>query len=271
MKRIGYIKIDRSILYHPALQKKDRSFCEIGAWLWLLLEASFLDRKFRIGNSEVKLKRGQLCSSLTYMANAFNWHKSKVQRYLDRLILNGSITTETPKDAPADMPNIITICQYDLYQDTPSETPKSAKQINDQNKFTKELFDDVWSKLKVKRGTKANAYKSFLRLFKNKDLTIIDYDSTWIIEKYNQKCDSVSEKKFIPHFSTWLNNEGWTEELIKEKTKEDNFGIVPTDRFRNLELWKKGIKTINDFDDDIILKYKEGEISEEAMKRMNLI
>ena len=45
MKRIGYIKIDRSILYHPALQKKDRSFCEIGAWLWLLLEASFLDRK----------------------------------------------------------------------------------------------------------------------------------------------------------------------------------------------------------------------------------
>ena len=140
MKRIGYIKIDRSILYHPALQKKDRSFCEIGAWLWLLLEASFLDRKFRIGNSEVKLKRGQLCSSLTYMANAFNWHKSKVQRYLDRLILNGSITTETPKDAPADMPNIITICQYDLYQDIPNETSNSAKQINDKNKFIKDLF-----------------------------------------------------------------------------------------------------------------------------------
>ena len=165
------------------------------------------------------------------------------------------------------MPNIITICQYDLYQDIPNETSNSAKQINDKNKFIKDLFENIWTNLKVKRGTKANAFKTYLKLFKNKELP----DTSWIIEKYNQKCDSVSEKKYIPHFSTWLNNEGWTEELIKEKTKEDNFGIVPTDRFRNLELWKKGIKTINDFDDDIILKYKEGEISEEAMKRMNLI
>jgi len=36
-----------------------------------------------------------------------------------------------------------------------------------------------------------------------------------------------------------------------------------------LGLWKKGIKTLNDFDDDILKKYNEGEISKEAMERMN--
>ena len=35
----GYIKINRAILHHPSLQRKDRSFCEIGAFIWLLLEA----------------------------------------------------------------------------------------------------------------------------------------------------------------------------------------------------------------------------------------
>ena len=44
----GYIKIDRSILYHPALQKRGQEFCEKGAFLWMLLEASFVDREYRV-------------------------------------------------------------------------------------------------------------------------------------------------------------------------------------------------------------------------------
>ena len=44
----GYIKINRGLLSHRSLQKKDRSLCEIGAFIWLLLEASFKDRDFDI-------------------------------------------------------------------------------------------------------------------------------------------------------------------------------------------------------------------------------
>ena len=61
------------------------------------------------------------------MAQAFNWHKSKVNRYLDKLINNGTITSETPSGTPADTPNILTICQYDDYQDTPNETSTETK------------------------------------------------------------------------------------------------------------------------------------------------
>ena len=59
-----------------------------------------------------------------------------------------------------------------------------------------------------------------------------------------------------------------TEELITKQTKEDNFGIVPRNKFANLTLWQKGIKTINDFDNDIMQKYKEGKITKEAMEKM---
>jgi len=132
-------------------------------------------------------------------------------------------------------------------------------------KLKEKQFDELWSKLKVKRGTKSEGLKAYIKLFKMKDMP----ETEFIIEKFNAKCDSVLETKFIPHFSRWLNSEGWTEELSSEKKEQDNFGIKIRDKFANLGLWKKGIKTLNDFDDDILKKYKEGEISKEAMERMS--
>ena len=259
----GYIKINRAILHHPSLQRKDRSFCEIGAFIWLLLEASFASRKFRIKNTEIHLKRGQLCCSLTYMAQAFNWHKSKVNRYLEKLIDNGTITSETPSGTPADTPNILTICQYDDYQDTPNETSTETKHNKLYiNKEIKDAFEEIWNKLKIKRGTKAKGLKAYTKIHNKVEPTIL-------IAKFNEKCDSVEDKQFVPHFSTWLNAEGWTEELITKQTKENyNFGIVPRDPFRNLSFWQKGRRLPQDFDNDIIKKYKEGKITKEAMEKM---
>ena len=51
----GYIKINRAILFHPSLQKKDRALCEIGAFIWILLEASFKDRNFDINGERMRL------------------------------------------------------------------------------------------------------------------------------------------------------------------------------------------------------------------------
>ena len=132
----GYIKIDRAILYHPALFKRGQIFCEKGAFLWLLLEASFVDRKYRINDKEIYLKRGQLSCSQTYMAEAWGWDKSKVQRFLDKLKKFDTITTDTLTDTPLDTPNVLTICHYDRYQDTPNDTPRGTKHnkiINNDN------------------------------------------------------------------------------------------------------------------------------------------
>ena len=219
----GYIKINRAILFHPSLQKKDRSLCEIGAFIWILLEASFKDRDFDIKGQTIKLKRGQLCCSISYMAKAFNWNRAKVQRYLNKLKDNGTILTDTPIDTPADTPNALKICHYDEYQDMPNDTPTDNKQnklirINDKN------IDDfmyIWGKLKAKRGSKKIAYQKWTKV-KDK----VDKDT--LIEKYNNLVKKASSFEFIPHFSTYLSQERWLDEdsVVAEKT------ITPEEFFR---------------------------------------
>ncbi len=219
----GYIKLSRAILYHPSLQKKDRSYCEIGAFIWLLLEASFKDRDFDIKGQTIRLKRGQLCCSISYMANNWNWKKAKAQRYLERLKKNGTIFSNTPTDTPADMPNIITICHYDEYQDTPNDTSSDNKQnklirINDKNV---DDFIYIWSKLKAKRGSKKVALHKYNKIKHkvNKDI---------LVEKYNEIVKKASSFEFIPHFSTFLSQERWLDEdtIVTEKK------ITPEQFFR---------------------------------------
>jgi len=145
---------------------------------------------------------------------------------------------------------------------TQSSYSHNNNHSNNNNKIINDAFDDIWSKLKIKRGTKAKGLKAYIKLHGKIEPNIL-------IEKFNAKANSLEDVTFLPHFSSWLNAEGWTEELLPEKKENSSFGIVQKDQFRNLRLWQKGIKTMNDDDQDILLKYKQGEITKEAMEKMN--
>ena len=127
------------------------------------------------------------------------------------------------------------------------------------NKDINNAFESIWSGIKVKRGTKANGLKAYKKIHDK-------IKPNLLIEKFNLKCDSVKDQQFIPHFSTWLNSEGWTEELATET--KDEFKINNRDPFINLALWKKGIKRLNDYDDDIVKAFKENKIPKDAMLKM---
>lgn len=211
----GYIKIHRGLLLHPALQKKNKSLCEIGAFVWLLLEASFLPRKYRIQNAEINLKRGQLCCSVSYMAQAWNWDKSKVQRYLARLKQFDTITSDTPNDTSADIPNIITICHYDEYQDMPNDTSSNNKQnkLQKNDKIYNDEFNALWGRLRAKKGSKKKAQDKYLKI-----RSTVKVDD--LVEKYNKLCDETKDFTYIPHFITWLNGERYLDEDKIEKPKQ---------------------------------------------------
>tara|TARA_R110000868_G_scaffold23539_2_gene94645 strand:+ start:124 stop:912 length:789 start_codon:yes stop_codon:yes gene_type:complete len=213
----GYIKINRAILFHPSLQKKDRSLCEIGAFIWILLEASFKERDFDIKGQTIKLKRGQLCCSISYMAKAFNWNRAKVQRYLDKLKAHGTLLTDTPNDTPSDTPNVLTVCHYDEYQDTPTDTPTDNKQnklirIKDKNSI--DDFNTIWSSLRARRGSKKIAEQKY-----NKIKSKVDKDI--LIQRYNSVVSKASSPEYIPHFSTYLSQERWLDEdtMVKAPVK----------------------------------------------------
>ena len=119
------------------------------------------------------------------------------------------------------------------------------------NKIINDAFQEIWNKLKIKRGTKAKGLKAYNKLHGK-------VEPNTLIEKFNAKADSLEDKTFLPHFSSWLNAEGWTEELLPNKKENEAIGAANRNKFQNLPLWQKGIKTLNDDDQDILFKYKQG-------------
>jgi hypothetical protein len=256
----GYIKIDRSILYHPALYKRGQVFCEKGAFLWLLLEASFVDRKYRIKDKEIYLKRGQLCCSLSYMAEAWGWDKSKVQRFLDKLKQFDTITTDTLSDTPIDTPNVLTICHYDKYQDTPNDTPtdnKHNKRNNKDNKYILSKFDEFWSKVKrkVSKGKSEKAFKKLAREWIDKPEELADL--------YNQHCASKDDIQFSQHPSTWLNGKGFEDTI---ETSQPILSSQPKNYKNYVFFVKKGMRTTAISDDMVRKMYEEKLITEQEYK-----
>jgi len=51
---------------------------------------------------------------------------------------------------------------------------------------------------------------------------------------------------------------------------KDNIQTFHKDPMRNLSLWKRGIKTMHDFEEDIIKAHKQGKLTHEEMEKLNI-
>lgn len=105
----GTFSVSRRIWSHPEFAPAP--FSEREAFLWLVSEASWKDRTARSGRVVVSLRRGQLCASVRFMAEAWQWSKSRVDRFLKRLENRDMLRTESGTGQL-----VITLCNYDEYQ-----------------------------------------------------------------------------------------------------------------------------------------------------------
>lgn len=104
---IGCVLLWREVLEKELFQEKP--FCAFGAWLWLIMEANWEDKKDRYG--EV-VKRGEIHTSQRALASAWGWERSKVRRFLDRLERDQRIDQQTTQERTK-----IRLTNYELYQD----------------------------------------------------------------------------------------------------------------------------------------------------------
>ena len=138
-----------------------------------------------------------------------------------------------------------------------------AKQTKYQN-FSKDsdfdsesIYNNIWSKLSIRRGSKQVAYASWLKSAK-------DIKPEILIEKYNSLCSQADDPKFIPHFSTWLNQNRWEEEL---PIKKEETPVQPKTHKDYVFAVKKGMRLMNITDDMVSQMRKENLITEEEFKR----
>ena len=120
----GTVNIARSLFLDEAF--KDQPFTEREAFMWLVMEASWKDRTKRVGVVVIDLRRGQLAASMRFMADAWGWEKSTVDRFLKRLEKRDMIGTESGTGI-----SVITIRKYNDYQGAPTASGSGENEKRD--------------------------------------------------------------------------------------------------------------------------------------------
>lgn len=95
---------------------KDEPYTEREAWEWLISEATYDNQVVSIMNNPVRLTRGQVSHSVRFLAEKWQWSKSQVETYLNKLKKWDMIQTENRTGQ-----SIITICNYSQYQSAQTE------------------------------------------------------------------------------------------------------------------------------------------------------
>lgn len=122
----GWIKLYRSSLDHWLYVEK-RPLTRREAWEDMLMLCNHETNKVLIHGTLIECFRGQSIMSLSTWANHFRWTRQQVRTFFNLLESDNMITTEGLQKTTR-----ITICNYDKYQDTPTN-----KQPTDNQQITK--------------------------------------------------------------------------------------------------------------------------------------
>lgn len=114
MSEAGFVKAYRTRFNHELF--RNEKWCRGFAWDWMVAEAAWKEHRVSINGKTVTLRRGQFTSSFRYMAERFDWSKSSVERFINRLKTDAMIGTATETGQL-----VISICNYEKYQSMDSD------------------------------------------------------------------------------------------------------------------------------------------------------
>ena len=101
---------------HPVLDSGP--YDRRSAWGWLIANAAWKDRTINHKGKPLELKRGELLGARSFLAEKWGWTEQSVRTFMSLLIKNDMIKINQSGGHYA---NVITICNYDVYQ-TPEKT-----------------------------------------------------------------------------------------------------------------------------------------------------
>ncbi len=120
-EQTGYIALSRAYLHHPVVGIHDPE--AFAVWCWLMAEAAWGDRRVPVAGRSVVLAPGQLSHSVRFIAAKFGWAKSRMDRFLRRLEVEGLITKTGTAGGTAGgtAQRLITICDETMFPAGPAD------------------------------------------------------------------------------------------------------------------------------------------------------
>lgn len=116
----GYYYMQRGWQENPIF--KDEPYTEREAWEWLIANAAWENHRVRSGRGMVLIKRGETPTSYRKLSEKWGWGVNRVRGFIHLLEKERMIVTGTDTGFL-----IVTICNYDKYQD---KRKKSDTQID---------------------------------------------------------------------------------------------------------------------------------------------
>lgn len=224
----GYIKLYRSVCDNPMWE--DEPFTKSQAWIDLLLNANYVERKIMIRGQSLIVKRGQIAWSEVTMTARWKWSRNKVRRFLKRLSDEGMIVQQAEH-----LTSLITICKYEEYQasDTADETTNGTP-----DETAGETSDGTQHK-KVNKGKKEKKErKAKAETLLPDDFVVTEQMAQWYAEQgfslditstTAKWKDSMTAKKFTyaDWTAAWRNGMRKAQEWHNERMAQQGGQVVP--------------------------------------------
>ena len=117
--RSGFIIMPRDELDHPVLAA--RPFNRPMAWLWLLTHMHWKPDEVKTKRGLISVERGQLAVADTFLASAWKWERTKVQRFIASLERLDMIRTDQDQAI-----RVITVCNHERFLGSPPDGQQAA-------------------------------------------------------------------------------------------------------------------------------------------------
>jgi len=145
----GHIKIFRKIIDSPIGQ--DSKLLSVA--IYLILKANWKDKETNFERKCMYIKRGQAIIGTVDLATKLRLSRATTRSTIKKLSDLGFLTTE-----PTNKFTIVTICNYDSYQDEESQTNQQTNQqkIDQQPKSNQQITTSILKKEYLSENTKGN-------------------------------------------------------------------------------------------------------------------
>lgn len=147
----NWVAIDRDLRFHEIVgflntdgTPRNGPISETDAWFDLICEANYKDRKVNNKGKVMLIERGQLMAGRAWLAKRWGWTENKVRWFFKKLEDAEMIARVTPQSRHnasnqtntqkrAHFANVITLCNYNIYQTLKELDDHLANQPNDQS------------------------------------------------------------------------------------------------------------------------------------------
>jgi hypothetical protein len=222
----GWIKTYRKIQDCWIWLEKE-PFDKRSAWIDLLLTANHEEVKIRFNGDFITVEKGQILTSIRKLADKWHWSVDKVLRFLRLIESDGMIKKDSDN-----FRTLITIENYELYQDEPNANSTQAESKQNVSRNKQELriknnnnicaissheqeeldknFEIIYNSYPKKKG-RAKGYDLYKGWLRGRDISgrkvKLTNKQIWnAIANYKREIENNgTELQFVKQFDTFMN------------------------------------------------------------------